>query len=80
MKNPSNGQHPERDQNEIGTRYQFSYFEATKEQDREALQDTLGLSLLACLCPETPQKGDTRLKNEIGMNLGNSFLPPLIWS
>ena len=28
-------------------------------------------------CPETPQKQDTRLKNEIGMNVGNQFLPPL---
>ena len=28
-------------------------------------------------CPETPQKRDVRLWSEIGMNLGNSFLPPL---
>ena len=28
--------------------------------------------------PETPQKRDARLKNEIGMNIGNYFPPPLI--
>ena len=27
---------------------------------------------------ETPQKRDTHLKNEIGMNFGNKFPPPLI--
>ena len=29
------------------------------------------------MCPETPQKRDARLKNEIGMNLGNKFVLPL---
>ena len=29
-------------------------------------------------CPETPQKRDTCLKNEISMNFGNKFPPPLI--
>ena len=43
--------------------------EASKGQDREALQDTLGFPLLESQCPETPKKRDTRLKNEIGMNL-----------
>ena len=28
-------------------------------------------------CPETPQKRQTHLKNEIGMNFGNKFPPPL---
>ena len=42
INNPRNGQHPERDQNEIGTRYEFAYFEAIKGQDRVAPQYTLG--------------------------------------
>ena len=41
-------------------------------------QDILGFSLLYCQCPETPRKRDRRLKNEIGMNFSNTFLPPLI--
>ena len=31
---PRNGQHPERDQNEIRTGYKFAYFEAIEGQDR----------------------------------------------
>ena len=31
-------------------------------------------------CPETPQKWDTRLRNEIGINFGNEFPPPIMWS
>ena len=57
-------------QNEIGTRYEVTYFEAIKGQDRVACQYALGFSLLEAKCPETPIKRDTRLKNEIGRNLG----------
>ena len=46
IKNPQHGQDPEREQNEIGTR--FAYFEAMKGQDTAAFQDTLGFSLLVC--------------------------------
>ena len=46
FKNPRHGEHPERDQNEIGTRYKFAFFEAMKGQDRVAFQYTLGFSLL----------------------------------
>ena len=46
LKSPRNGQHPERDQNEIGTRYEFAYFEAIEGQDRVALKDAPGFSLL----------------------------------
>ena len=69
IKNPRHGQHPERDQNEIGTRYEFAYFEAIKGQDRVACQYRLGFSLLEGHL-ETPIKRDARLKNEIGRNLG----------
>ena len=31
------------------------------------------------MCPKTPQKRDTRLKNEIGMNFGKKFPPPLTY-
>ena len=40
IENPRHGQHPERDQNEIGTRYGVAYFQARKGQY------TLGFSLL----------------------------------
>ena len=46
IKNPRHGQHPERDQNEIGTRYEFAFFEGMKGQDRVAFQYTLGFSLV----------------------------------
>ena len=32
---------------------------------------------MECQCPETPQKRNARMKNEIRINLGNKFLPPL---
>ena len=41
-----------------------------KGQDRVAFQYALGFS---ARCTETPQKRDTRLKNEIGMNLGSKL-------
>ena len=66
IENPRHGQHPERDQNEIRS----CILEARKGQDRVACQYTLGFSLLEAKCPETPKKRDTRLKNEIGRNLG----------
>ena len=71
IKIPRNAQHPERDQNEIGTRYEFAYFEAIKGQGRVALQYALGFLCWSARCPEKPHKRDTRLKTEIGMNLGN---------
>ena len=46
----------------------------------EAFQDTLGFLYWSARRPETPQKQDTRPKNEISMNLGNKFLPPLTWT
>ena len=46
IKNLRHGQHPEQDQNEIGTRYEVAYFEARKGQDSVACQYTLGFSLL----------------------------------
>ena len=78
IKNPRHGHHPERDQNEIGTRYKFVQLEAIKGQDRVACQYTLGFSLFEAKCPETPIKRDTHLKNEISRNLGKLFAPPLI--
>ena len=62
IKNPRHGLHPERDQNETGTRYTFASFEAMKGQDRAAFQYALGFSLLE------RQKRDARLKNEIGIS------------
>ena len=50
-----------------------------KGQDRAAFQYTLGFPWWSDRRPETPQKRDTHLKNEIGMSLGNRFLPPLIY-
>ena len=50
-----------------------------KGQDRVALQCTQGFPYWIVRCPETPQKRDTRLKNEIGMNLGKKFLPLLMY-
>ena len=67
-------------QNEIRTRYEFASFEAIQGEDRAACQYTLGFPCWSTRCLKTPQKQDTRLKNEIGMNLGNTFLPPLISS
>ena len=49
-----------------------------KGQDRAAFQYALGFPYRSTKFPETPQKGDARLKNEIGMNLGNKFALPLI--
>ena len=65
----------ERVRNEIRTRYQIAYFEAMKEQGRVAFQHALGFPYWSARCPETPQKRDTRLKNEIGMNFSNQFPP-----
>ena len=67
---PKNGQHPERDQNEIGTRYKFASFEAIEGQDRVAAQDATG----------TPQKTRYTPENKIGMNFGSTCLPPLMFS
>ena len=62
LKNPRNGQHPERDRNEIrghkGTR-QVSISVHTR------------ISYRSARCHETPQKRDMRLENEIGMHFGN---------
>ena len=68
----------ERDQNEIGTRYKFAQFETIKGQDSVAFQYTLRFPYWGVKPLETPQTGDTRLKNEIGMNFGKKFPPPLI--
>ena len=46
INNPRHGQHPERDPNEIRKRYEFASFEAIEGQDRAALQDAPGFSLL----------------------------------
>ena len=68
---PRNCQHPERDQNEIGTRYKFAYFEAVEGQDRVARQFLRGFSVLECQVSRNTSKQDTLLKNKIGMNFGN---------
>ena len=62
IKNPSYGQHPERDQNEIGTRDEYASFEAMKGQDRVAFQYTLWFSLLERPASWSTSKQDTRLK------------------
>ena len=73
IKNPRHGQHPERDRNEVrmciiwghwGTRQAGIHWDFPYWSTR---------------CPETPQKRDTRPKDEIGMNFGSKFLPPLTW-
>ena len=80
IKYPSHCQHPERDQNVIGTRYEFAQFEAMKGQDRVAFHHTLGFVLIAAtgIMKHLKNERHARLKNEIGMTLGNKFPPTLI--
>ena len=48
LKSPRSGQPPERDQNEIGTRYEFAESGPIEGQDGVVVQDAPGFSLLAC--------------------------------
>ena len=78
IQNPRHGLHPERDQNEIGTRCEVAYFEAIKGQDGVACQYTPGFSLLEGQMSRNTHKTRYTPENEIGRNLGK-FAPPLIW-
>ena len=63
-------------QNEIRTKYRKSciIWDHQWIQDRVARQDTrTGFPYWSARCPWTPQKRDTRLKNEIGMNFGHTI-------
>ena len=74
IKNQRHGQHPERDQKEIGTKYKFAYIwghEGT--QDRVACQYTLGFSLLEHQVPWNTSKTRYTPENEMGMNFGNKY-------
>ena len=71
-----NGQHPERDRNEIQICIIWGH-QGTR-QDSMPVCTRIGFPCWRAGCPDTPQKWDTRVKkNEIGMNIGSHSPPPL---